>query len=141
MGYWLRIRGDRDLPGRRDLDPVEIPELLAHVVLMDVATDPLDFRYRLVGTMVDFHLHRPLTGAWVSQVPHQRAGSVFWATMESVVRERRPVVSNIPYVGPHKDFTSIEDLIMPLSADGQTVDMLFITVAFYNRTTGLADRS
>lgn len=133
LAHWLKMRGTRRMPSRRDLDPEDIPGLLPNVVLMDVTADPLDFRYRLVGTTVDYHLHRPLTGLWVSELPHQRRGSVFWATMESVVRDRRPVLSNIPYVGPHKDYKTIEDLIMPLSDDQQTVNMLFVTVAFHDR--------
>jgi len=39
----------------------------------------------------------------------------------------------VPYVGPHKDFISVVDMVMPLSSDGATVDMLFCIIDFVPR--------
>ena len=41
LQYWLEKKGDRPMPGRRDLDPIEMPGLLPHVILLDVLHDPL----------------------------------------------------------------------------------------------------
>ena len=133
LAYWLSKRGDRLMPARADLDPSEIPNLLPHTVLMDVARSPLDFRYRLIGTTVEYHLAHSLAGQWMSAIPYQRPGSVIWSTLEGIVNDRRPVTSRIPYIGPHKDYKTAEDMIMPLAADGETVDMLFVTVAYSKR--------
>ena len=128
--YWDAKRGPRPMPARADLDPCDIPELLPNLLLIDVAHDPLDFRYRLVGTIVDYHLREPRSGQWMSAIPHQRKGSVIWATLESVVTRKVPVVSTIPYVGPHADYKLSEDIILPLSDDGDTVNMLLVAVAY-----------
>ena len=40
------------------------------------------------------------------------------------------IAGDTPYVGKNKDLLTTEDVIMPLSDDGETVDMLFVTVGF-----------
>ena len=76
---------------------------------------------------------RPYTGMNLSEVPHQRAPSIIGSNFESVVRHREPILTNVPYVGPHRDFLRVQDLIMPLSSDGTNVDILFIVVDFVRR--------
>ena len=57
--YWRAKSGaDDPVPRRRDIDPVELPDLLPNLMLVDVERNPLRFRYRLVGTrVVDFSYH------------------------------------------------------------------------------------
>ena len=135
--YWNAKRGQRAMPGRADLDPAEIKPLLPHVVLIDVLrnahTGPLDFRYRLIGTTVDDHSIGRYTGMLMSSLPHQQPPSRMWSNFESVVTERQPKVSRVPYAGPHRDFLSVIDILMPLSTDGEVVDMIFGLVDFVPR--------
>ena len=128
--YWDRIRAGRAMPSRADLDPADIRTILPCVFLLDVAQDPLDFRYRLIGTKMATHLNRDLTGSWMSDLPHQRPPSRIWSACARVVETRVPLSSDTPYVGKHHAYKKTEDLILPLSADGETVNMLFVTADF-----------
>lgn len=130
LDYWQAKRGARLMPARSDLDPAEITTILPHVVLYDVRQEPLDFRYRLIGTKMDEYFLGHYTGLWMSEIPHQKSPSRIWASCRRVVTERAPLSSDIPYIGKNKEFLTTEDLIMPLSDDGETVDMLFVTVGF-----------
>src|SRR5471030_1376482 len=47
--YWLALRGERRFPSRAEIEPSDIPHLLAGIVLTNVHYEPLDFEYRLVG--------------------------------------------------------------------------------------------
>jgi hypothetical protein len=40
-------------------------------------------------------------------------------------------------VGPHKDFLSVVDMVMPMASDGVRVDMLFCVVDFLIRDPDL----
>lgn len=136
--YWEAKCYGREMPARRDLDPAEMVPLLPYIVLMDVlhgATPdwPLDFRYRLIGTHADVMMNGRYTGKSMSDLPHQQPGSRIWTSLEAVTRARAPRVNRVPYVGPHKDFISVVDMVMPLSSDGQTVDMLFCIIDFVSR--------
>lgn len=128
--YWNQKRGSKAMPARGDIDPSEIPKILPHVFLLDVRPEPLDFRYRLIGTKMDEHMTGSYTGLWMSEIPHQKPPSRIWASCRQVVEEKRPLSSDTPYVGKHKEFLTTEDLIMPLSDDGKQVNMLFVTVGF-----------
>lgn len=131
--YWRRKCAGRRMPTRAEIDPAEIVPLLPHVVLMDVLRDPPDFRYRLLGTTVDAHMSARHTGRRLSEIPHQREPSQMWRNFSHVAERGEPLATHVPYVGPHKDFLAVQDLIMPLGGDGRMPNMLFILVDFVPR--------
>ena len=130
LAYWERRRAGRSMPSRDDLDPSEMTGFLPYVFLLDVRPEPLDFRFRLIGTVMDRHMNASYTGRWMSEIPHQRAPSIIWSSCRQVVESHAPMTSDTPYVGKHKDFKRTEDVIMPLSDDDWAVNMLFVTAAF-----------
>jgi hypothetical protein len=133
LTYWLSKRGGRSMPSRADLDPAEIVSILPYVFLLDVAREPLDFRYRLIGTRMAQYMTSDHTGGWMSQIDHQRPPSRIWSSCEAVVRNKAPLTSDIPYVGINHDFLSTEDVMMPLSDDDREVNMIFVTADFLKR--------
>ena len=38
--YWNRVRGDRPMPKRADIDPTAIPKLLPHIMICLLYTSP-----------------------------------------------------------------------------------------------------
>ena len=130
LAYWDQQRGPRTMPRRKDIDPAGMVPVLPYVFLLDVQREPLDFRYRLIGTVMDQHMSEPYTGRWMSSIAHQKPPSIIWQSCALVVETRCPYSSETPYVGKYKDFKHTEDIIMPLSDDGGTVNMLLVTAAF-----------
>ncbi len=58
--YWQRKGAGKGLPGRADIDPVDIPHLLANVFLIDVVGgSPQRFHFRLVGTRITERAYSP----------------------------------------------------------------------------------
>lgn len=56
------------LPAAEALDPVALPRAcLPYLILLDIERDPLVFRYRLTGTMIDHVQNRNLSGTTVDQ--------------------------------------------------------------------------
>ena len=132
--YWRSKVRDGNLPARSEIKPSEIPRILPHTVLMDVHRTPeLDFGYRLIGTRVVEHLHSDYTGLRMSDIDHQRAPSTIWNNCRTVAETGAPLFPHTPYVGPHDAFRRAEDLILPLAADGSTVDMLLVFIDYLPR--------
>ncbi len=52
---------------------------------------------------------------------------------EEAVLGKKPMIARANYVGPKKDFMTVEDLLLPLSGDGDTVDMLMISLDYFHR--------
>lgn len=88
--YWASKRGRRPMPRRRDIDPVESPTLLPYLMLIDVLSDPLDFRYRLIGGEVHNISNGNYTGKRSSELPGKGRGSIIWDTCEQTVLARSP---------------------------------------------------
>ena len=119
------------MPARRDFDPlIEVPQLVPHLMLKDVRYQPLDFRYRLIGTGIRHHLSRDYTGEWMSAIPGQGPGNPLWEHHLAALATRAPVFLHPAYLGPHKEFLRVESVILPLGVDHEHVDMLLVFVDF-----------
>ncbi len=93
--YWLSKNIDGRPPARADLDPViEIPNLIAHLMIIDILPDGL--QYRLAGSHLGHGIGEELTGTWVGR--NTAAESQWLDLLEMVAREQKPMVvaSEIP---------------------------------------------
>ena len=94
------------------------------------ASAGFDLRFRLVGTGVAARSARDYTGRRLADIPHMAPGTPFWQHRETVVRGRRPLYSTPSYVGPAKRIRSCHNLLMPLSENGDLVNMIFLLASF-----------
>ena len=105
------------MPRRADLDPVDIPRLLPHVMLVEVQPEGR-YRYRLIGTANAQEHGVNATGRYVDEVLQ--------------VRERRSIYSESLFLsdvgGVVERHTKV--LFMPLSEDGATVRQVFVAQVF-----------
>lgn len=126
FGYWREKRGDRAMPARADLDPLEIPTLLPIVGLVDVLDGGARFRYRLVGTeIVEVDGHDP-TGRFLDEAPPDSGYADYLIGLfREVTRERRPLYGESDFRGQGRIERRVRRLLMPLSCDGRSVDMIF----------------
>jgi hypothetical protein len=124
--YWRsKHRGDR-LPGRQDIDPLEIPDLLPHVSMLDVVGDgaSMRFRFRLVGTANVRIAGREHTGAFIEDVFEHADAARFHAAYRAIVETREPhswLTSAAVRGNPPVRYARV---MVPLATDGKTVDML-----------------
>lgn len=130
LTYWYSKCRGRAMPSRADIVPSEIIRLLPHVFLLDVQSQPLDFRYRLIGTLMDECMHGRYTGKSMRDIPHQAPPSSIFSACSEVVIAKRPMTSTIPYVGRMSAFRHTEDVLLPLSENGDAVTMLMVTADF-----------
>lgn len=136
--YWDARRGDKPMPARQDIDPVGMPrDLLPCILLTEVLTEPPWLRYRLVGTAQAALRGRDATGQPVEgNYMGAHLGIPADETMLNyrIVIEKRTIVYTYnPIVGARPDGSSMRQkplhanssILMPLSSDGNTVDMVF----------------
>jgi hypothetical protein len=128
-GYWDAKRGDRAMPARADLEPSEMRAWLAHVLLVDVLYGPdgavNDFRFRLVGTDVVERYGREFTGNSLSSLDLDGKSPLIHAEYCRTVERRRPQYFIDEFVQNSGRPMHYERLLMPLSDDGETINMLF----------------
>jgi hypothetical protein len=133
--YWCSKRRGARLPGREEIDPLELPDLLPKLFLLDVVTSGAArrYRFRLTGTEFVNAFGPHLTGRWVDEIgPPGRTGPLI-AAYETVVATRRPHFWRSVIKPPDRNPLRYRRLICPLAADGETVDMLIGVFAVEQR--------
>jgi hypothetical protein len=103
-------------------------------VLTAVERDPLDFRYRYIGTNVRENMAAEWTGKRMSEIPMQCSPNPIWECLLWILEHRRPRLYRPDYLGPHKDFKFIESVQLPLGSDGGEIDMVMTFIDFLRKS-------
>lgn len=135
LDYWQRKRGDARFPARRDIDPLEIPSLLRHVLLLErvptAAAPGYGWRFRLVGTSVAI-LYGEHTGKLMEEAMKARIARRNRGVVEEAVKRNAPMraIGRTRFYGP--EWLVGEALVAPLSSDGEVIDMIFSVVVTWS---------
>jgi len=129
--YWASLRGSRHMPARKDFDPLNIPQRLPNIMLIDVTHNPLRFRYRLIGTRVVSASAEDRTGKFFGDVSFFRSNPEVMAHYQAVVDLAEPLYSLEPFLNRTNNMSyQAERLMLPLSGDDKTVDMVLVYFHF-----------
>lgn len=134
LRYWLSKSVNGKIPSKHVMDPVEMVTFLPSIVLLDVVEDSSDFRFRLIGGSVRFHLNHDISGKLLSDVPNSEISNRLRFALFDSTATRMPGALEARYRGPHSDYKTIEVLILPLrsSSDGM-VDRVLVTMQFFQK--------
>ena len=125
--YWLARCGERRMPRRADIDPLDIPpRLLPGICLVDVVPDTRRYVYRLVGTGdVEVRGHDP-TGKSVLEGYYGPSAVDALACYDQVAATKAPLLDAIPFVAPNGRYVTDETIFLPLSDDGASVSKILV---------------
>ena len=140
LAYWQAKRGDRLMPHPRDVDPIEIPKLLAHLSIVDVLDgDPPDFFYRLEGDVIASVIGYRRMGRRLSEL-RDYLGPVYpraSARLTAGVTAKAPLALTSKLQGLNRPFYTIELVLLPFSRDGEKVDRLVLCTGILARPSGV----
>ena len=128
--YWVEKRGERLMPARADLDPIDIRFAIGDVILADVLDEtPPRFRIRLHGTNLSERTNFDLTGKMLDEMPAPEFRDLSHRSFTKVALTREPLhaLADRPLDGRTQRY---EAIILPLSADGERVDRLLIGMIY-----------
>lgn len=137
--YLERLRDDREMPDRADIQPSEIARLLPNMIIAEAVNGGADFRIRLFGTALVTLLGEERTGKLLSEFAEE--SSAFSSeNPESVQRRwlfvtqraffgRKPVFLKVPFAASGRLYMVGHCLSAPLTAGGsepaQTIGAMF----------------
>jgi len=130
LAKWDALRHGRLMPARADLDLFDLKRHLGDLFLVDVEREPFRFRYRLVGTRITNAVQRDATGLYFEDL---YAGKLLGSMIEVetwVVTQRAPLRIFSRTGHPHTRIYAYEGLLLPLSADGETANMVLGELLF-----------
>jgi hypothetical protein len=131
--YWNEKRGLRKMPPRADIRPSELKEHLGWVIMADVLPGAEEFRYRLIGTLVTQYFLAETTGKTVSEAFARMNDSVrdaVLAVMRVVARDGVPFRASGDANAFAVGFEEFDALFLPLSDDGETVNVILHAFVF-----------
>lgn len=129
LDYFDSKTAGRRFPARSDIDPLELKEYLPEVALFKLVYDSVgivdDFHVTLQGTRLDdfygriknykdFKDKNPIVLERIMQ------------SCRHCVAVREPIVVTANALSPNKDFVKIRILYVPLSADNDRIDQVFV---------------
>lgn len=121
--YWIGKRGERRMPARRDIDPLEFPYVLGNLMLVDVLSDPQRFRVRLHGVNVVTRMHYDMTGKLLDEVPRPEWRTYVLDRCRGLAASGEPLLlmNDLTLDGWNSRY---EALWLPFSDDGVHVNLL-----------------
>lgn len=130
LEYWSAKRAGQPMPSRRQIDPLELgPAILPHLMLVDVEPGPR-FRYRLFGTAVTQAFGSDPTGQYIDEIMVGRYRDFLLGLYGDLITMKKPVYSTSIYGRRTDTKMWTQRLMLPLSSDGDTVDMALACQVF-----------
>ena len=132
LRYWLKAcpAESGSYPSRQDMKVTDLRGRMAYVAILDVEQDPLDFRYRLIGTLLREFLFRDYTGESFRELEGKGPDSRIWGILDRVRTSGEPLYCEVPYVGPKSDFKQASSLYLPLADDHRNIDKIMVVSNF-----------
>ena len=123
--YWRRKAAGKGVPSRADIDPVEIAQLLRNVFLVDIVPGPpRRFRFRLVGTRIA-EMEGEMTNRFLDEIVPSPSSTAMARQYEEAAEGRISVRHETLRWHTRDRHIDYDVLLLPLSRDGKTIDMLF----------------
>ncbi|MFC3675801.1 PAS domain-containing protein [Ferrovibrio xuzhouensis] len=122
--YWDGKRRGRAFPARADIDPLELGQMLPNLFLVDVLEAAPHFRYRLSGGNVDEIHGQSLTGKTPRHIRTADVAAAVEQRYREIVAARQPRCDHVTMLAEDHTFWHYECLLLPLSEDGERINML-----------------
>jgi hypothetical protein len=125
VDYWNAIHPEDGLPGRQHFDPLDVPNLLSNIRLLDVVGDPPRFRIRLMGTRLREFFGAEQTGCWLDELFPNLEGSLTHIELLRTIETHTPRWRRgKPALDIERDYLDMERVYLPFARDGWRVDMI-----------------
>ncbi len=133
--YWLEKKQNKIAPTRDNIDPIDFPNLLPYIFLVDVKWNPTIYSMRLVGDHIAKEIGRDCKGLTLDQIfKDKQHVEITLADYNRAAIYCQPVFSMFKSGLINKDFNAYNRLLLPLSQDGKCVNMLLGITIFSNET-------
>jgi hypothetical protein len=128
--YWLGCAAGKEMPARKDINPVEFPRLLPFISLIDVEHATRRFRVRLAGTRLRDIYEREITGSYLDELEWGVLADYWQSAYCRVVDASKPAQGMVRGPRESKDHLVQFWLRLPLSDDPDQVNMILCYDAF-----------
>ena len=120
--YWEERRGNRLVPLRRDIDPVDLKDLLPYIIIAELQRNPFRVRYRLGGAAVNDALGYNIAGRYLDEMEVAGGQDTWKSVYKRVMESARPVFGCTVATLSSVTMFTCEFAVFPISQSGDLVD-------------------
>ncbi len=117
VGYWSRLRKDRDVPDQTDIDPRAVKRMLSHIFILD-AINPARPTYRLAGTSLCERFGMELKGVGFLTHWDGQSGTALASLLRQSMKTCQPVCMSSIGASTDCGMVEMETIILPISFNG-----------------------
>ncbi len=124
------------MPARRDFTPESLRPWLGNLALIDVSHNPIRLHYRLVGIHIVDNLKRDPTGKTMDDIVVDPANNPATQGVYRCLVLGEPMYEVVPPRSGGLFSFNCARLSLPLSADGQAINMILMGEYVVSRSVG-----
>lgn len=128
--YWRTRAGDRLMPARRDIDPIDMKEWLGNLVLVEFFGGAARSRVRLEGTNITQFYGATRLGSSLEMLSGREERELLLAQYGAVLASREPAFYRAKFTTSEERYVHQVKLLLPLSNDGLQVNMILGGIYF-----------
>ena len=128
--YWRAKAGDRKMPRRDEIDPIEMKSWLSNLVLIEFMGSVETYRVKLEGTNIEAFYGNRRTGRRIEALTSGSERTLMMAQYRPVVEQGIPAFYEAEFENSHGQLSRQIKLILPLSDDGVAVNMVIAGIYF-----------
>ncbi len=139
--HWLTLGTGNGLPDWKDFDPVAVPNLLPHLIVVECLADPMRFRFRLIGTFVTTMAGRNATGRMLdAELYGDRLEAMTWHYRQCAeTAEPLATLGTVHFVD--RDWVVAEHVFLPFGTADGTVNIIMAGLDTLDGTAWLSGYS
>lgn len=119
--HWNAVRGDRPMPRRDEIDPVELVPWLPYLSITELHYEPFRVRYRVVGTEIVRIVGEDFSHRWLDETGWGEASIALNRQLYERLAERRAPVFGLSVVEWQGTFDHVfQWALFPLGS-GETI--------------------
>jgi len=122
--YWHSKCGQRMMPSRCDIDPLDVPQHLSEIFLAEIHRPLLRFRFRLIGTKICQRWHADFTGQWLDEIDKGTRSPATIEQYRDVAENGVPRCDHIEFASENGFLLRYWRLMLPLGVDDDAPDMI-----------------
>jgi hypothetical protein len=130
QGRWRELCRGGHLPGRADFPPESLTPWMGHIQIVERVSEGgrVRHRVRLAGTRIVYYEGRDNTGLFLDDVIPAEQRDEILEPYHRCAETRAPVYSAFYNCSEAAISSQLERLILPLAADGKTVDQFLVAI-------------
>ncbi|MCF8467094.1 MAG: PAS domain-containing protein [Sneathiella sp.] len=140
VSYWQQLEPSPHIPHRRQFNPVDVPQCLRHIILVDVLDSSPRYFIRLAGSSVNPAYQRSITGSYLEEILGEADLAEIIPQYDYTVGHQIPTYMASSMTVPIGKNLQYERVVLPMTSNSHNTDKLLVGVNFSDVKQQLIDR-